>query len=143
MNAICHYCKDDNLAQQSNNLCVECFNKIIAHYRKRKPAQSHYLETLLIGLKPEPLGKLYIKALYMCHLDYCQDIIQFVEKGREDGQSRIKTVKDRLPGNSREDTNRRGGSPYLGNNSRHLGRNQTQKRDLIPANYKVKSALPC
>ena len=73
----CHFCKDNNLAEQSNNLCIECFNAIVIHYAQQKPAQDNYLETMLIGLKPEPLQKLYIKAKYMSHLDYCQEIIKF------------------------------------------------------------------
>ena len=100
MKAVCHFCKDKNLAEQSNNLCVGCFNAIVKFYAGQGNAQDHYLETLLMGLKPEPLEKLYNKARYMSHLDYCQKIIQFYEKGRDDGQPRIKTVKDRVPGNS-------------------------------------------
>ena len=92
MKAVCHYCKDKNLAEQSNNLCIQCFNAIVGHYAQQKPAQDRYLETLLIGLKPEPLHKLYIKARYMSNLDYCQKIIQFFEKGRERGQSRTQTA---------------------------------------------------
>ena len=93
MKAVCQYCKDDNLAQQSINTCVECFNAIVAHYAQRKQAQDQYLETLLMGLKPEPLQNLYIKALYMSHLEYCQSIIRFVEKDRDYGRSRT-NLKD-------------------------------------------------
>jgi hypothetical protein len=88
MKSVCHYCKDKKLAEQSNNLCVGCFNAIVGHYAQQKPAQDHYFETLLIGLKPEPLHKLYIKALYMSHLDYCQKIIQFYKEGKEHGKIR-------------------------------------------------------
>ena len=143
MKAVCHYCKGRNLAEQSINLCVQCFNEIVLHYRKQKLAQSHYLETLLIGLKPEPMQKLYIKALYMSKLDYCQDIIKFVEKGRDDGHPRIKTSKDRLSGNSRADTDRKGSSEYFRNHRRYPGRDQTQKRDFIPAYRQVQSAVSC
>ncbi len=50
----CHLCKYKKLAEQSNNLCVECFNVAAVHFAQQKPAQAHYLETLLMGLKPEP-----------------------------------------------------------------------------------------
>jgi len=141
MKAVCHYCKDKELAEQSNNLCIDCFNAIVTHYARQKPAQSHYLETLLIGLKSEPLHRLYIKALYMSNLDYCQSIIQFYEKGRDNGQPRIETAKDRLPGNSRANTNRRGSSTHIRNNTRHISRDQTQKRDIIQADYQVEGAV--
>ena len=143
MKATCHYCKSDNLAQQSNNLCVECFNEIVKHYRKQKPAENHYLETLLIGLKPRLLEKLYILAKYMSNLDYCQDIIKFVEKGRDDEQARIKTSKDRLPGNSRANADRRRSSSYIRDNKRHPGRDQTQKRNFIQKDYQVESTVSC
>ena len=29
MKAVCHYCKDKKLAEQSKNLCVDCFNAIV------------------------------------------------------------------------------------------------------------------
>jgi hypothetical protein len=135
MKAVCHYCKDKKLAGQSNNLCVECFNAVVTHYAQQKPAQGHYLETLLMGLKPEPLQKLYTKALTKPYLEYCESIIQFYEKGRNDGQSRIKTAKDRLPGDSRTDLNGRRSSSYLRRDEKRLGRDQTQKRDFIQADY--------
>ena len=135
MKAVCHYCKDKELAEQSNNLCIECFNAIVTHYAQQKPAQNHYLETLLMGLKPEPLEKLYNKARYMSHLDYCQKIIQFYDKGRDDGQPRIKTAKDQLPNDSRADLNGRRSSSYLRRDTKRLGRDQTQKRDFIQADY--------
>ena len=62
--------------------------RLSGQYANRKKVQDHYLETLLMGLKPEPLEKLYIKARYMSHLDYCQKIIQFYEKGEEHGKIR-------------------------------------------------------
>jgi hypothetical protein len=135
MKAECHYCKAKELAEQSNNLCVECFNAIVTNYAQRKPAKDHYLETLLIGLKPEPLEKLYIKVLYMSHLDYCERIIQFYKEVRQSGQPRIKTVKDRIPGNSRANTNRGRSSSYSRDNQRFPIRNQTKKRDLVSADY--------
>jgi hypothetical protein len=135
MKAVCHYCKDKKVAEQSNNLCVECFNAIVTHYAQQKPAQDHYLETLLMGLKPEPLQKLYTKALTKPYLDYCESVIQFYEKGRNDGQPRIKTAKDRISGDSRTNTNRRGSSPHIRNNTQHISRDQTQKRDIIQAGY--------
>ncbi len=101
----CHYCKDKRLAEQSNNLCVYCFNAIVKFYAAGGKAQDYYLETLLLGLKPESLEKLYIKARYMSNLDYCQKTIQYYQKGRDDGQPRIKTIKNRLSGDSRTDTN--------------------------------------
>ena len=36
MKAVCHYCKDKELAEQSNNLCVDCFNWIVMHYAQQK-----------------------------------------------------------------------------------------------------------
>ena len=141
MKSVCHYCKDKRLAEQSNNLCMDCLNAIVSQYAKLKPAQDHYLETLLMGLKPEPLEKLYIKALYMSHLDYCQRIIQFHEKGRDNGQPRIKTVKDRVSGDSRADADRGRGSPHIRHNTRHLSRNQTQKRNIISAHHKDQGAV--
>lgn len=135
MKAVCHYCKDKELAEQSNNLCVECFNVIVTNFAQRKPAQEHYLETLLMGLKPEPLQKLYVKALTKPHLDYCESIIQFCEKGRDDGQPRIETIKDRLSGDRRADLNRARSRSYSRHYEKHLGRNQTKKRDLISTDY--------
>ncbi len=79
MKAVCHYCKDKKLAEQSNNLCVDCFNAIVTHYAQQNPAQNHYLETLLMGLKPEPLQKLYTKALTKPYLEYCENIIKKVQ----------------------------------------------------------------
>jgi hypothetical protein len=131
----CHYCKDKQLAEQSNNLCIGCFNEIVKFYAGEGKAQDHYLETLLMGLKPEPLEKLYNKARYMSHLDYCQKIIQFYEKGREDGQSRGQTSKNRLPENSRGDTKRTRGRSYFRRDTGHPGRDQTQKRDFIQTHY--------
>jgi hypothetical protein len=131
----CHYCKEKQLAEQSNNLCVECFNAIVRFYAGQGTAQDHYLETLLMGLKPEPLEKLYIKARYMSNLDYCQKIIQFCEKGREDGQSRGQTTKNRLPGDSRANVNGRRGSAHSIRDEKHPVRNQTQKRNFIQAYY--------
>ena len=130
-----NYCKDKQLAEQSNNLCIGCFNEIVKFYAGQGNAQDHYLETLLMGLKPEPLEKLYNKARYMSHLDYCQKIIQFYEKGREDGQSRGQTTKNRLPGDSRTNTERRRSGAYLRRDEKHLVRNQTQKRDFIQTHY--------
>jgi hypothetical protein len=136
MKAVCHhYCKDKELAEQSNNLCVECFNVIVTNYAERKPAQEHYLETLLMGLKPEPSEKLYAKALYMSHLDYCERIIQFYREVRQNGEPRDKTVKDRLPGDSRANINRARGRSYSRHNEKHISRNQTKKRDLVSAGY--------
>ena len=96
MKAVCHYCGDKELAEQSNDLCVGCFNEIVTHYAKQKPAQEHYLETLLMGLKPEPLQKLYIKALYVMTVyikelkktppAHCESIFQFYEEGKEHGK---------------------------------------------------------
>ncbi len=131
----CHYCKDKNLAEQSNNLCIDCFNAIVTHYAQQQPAQDHYLETLLMGLKPKPLQKLYTKALTKPHLDYCESIIQFYEKGRNDGQPRIKTAKDRVSGDSRANINRARRRSYSRHNEKHLSRNQTKKRDLVSAGY--------
>jgi len=133
MKSVCHYCKDQELAEQSNNLCVECFNEIVKHHAQRKPAHDHYLETLLIGLKPEPLQKLYARALTMPHLDYCETIIQFYEKGRDDG--RLETIKDRIPGNSRTNINRARISSYSRHNEKHFSRNPTKKRDLVSTDY--------
>ena len=135
MKAACHYCKDKKLAEQSNNLCVECFNAIVKFYSAQGKAQNHYLETLLMGLKPEPLQKLYTKALTKPYLDYCESIIQFYEKGRNDGQPRIKTAKDRISGDSRANINRARRRSYSRHNEKHLSRNQTKKRDLVSAGY--------
>jgi hypothetical protein len=135
MKAVCHYCNNKELAEQSNNLCVGCFNAIVKFYSAQGKAQNHYLETLLMGLKPEPLEKLYIKALYMSHLDYCERIIQFYKEARQDGEPRDKTVKDRLPGDSRANINRTRRCSYSRYNKKHLGRNQTKKRDLVSAGY--------
>ena len=135
MKAVCQFCKEKLLAEQSNNLCVNCFNWIVIFYSARGKAQNHYLETLLMGLKPEPLEKLYIKAQFMSHLDYFESIIQFYEKGRDDGQSRAETTKDRVSNNSRTNINRARSSSYSRDNQRFLIRNQTQKRDLISADY--------
>ena len=94
MKAVCHYCKDKRLAEQSNNLCIECFNAVVTHYAQRIPAQDHYLELLLMGLKPEPLqrlyakAKLFIEARYISNLDNCQKIIQFYEEGKQHGKIR-------------------------------------------------------
>ena len=131
----CHYCKDKELAEQSNNLCVNCFNWIVIFYSARGKAQNHYLETLLMALKPEPLEKLYVKALNMSHLDYCESVIQFYKKGRDVGQPRIKTVKDRISGNRRTDINRARRRSYSRHNEKHLSRNQTKKRDLVSTDY--------
>jgi len=146
MKAVCHYCKDKKLAEQSNNLCVDCFNQIVTHCAQQKPAQNHYLETLLMGLKPEPLKKLYIKALCIKDLkmtppDHFESIFQFYEKGRDDGQPRIKTVKDRIPSDSRTDINRRRRSSHIRDNTRHISRGQTQKRDFIQADYEDQSVV--
>ena len=135
MKAVCHYCKDKKLAEQSNNLCIECFNAIVKFYSAQGKAQNHYLETLLMGLKPESLQKLYTKALTKPYLEYCESIIQFYEKGRNDGQPRIKTAKDRLPNDSRADLIGRRSSSYLRRDTKRLGRDQTQKRDFIQADY--------
>jgi hypothetical protein len=88
MKAVCHYCKDKKLAEQSNNLCIGCFNAIVKFYAGQGNAQDHCLETLLMGLKPEPLEKLYNRARYLSHLDYCQKIIQFYLEGKEHGKIR-------------------------------------------------------
>jgi len=87
MKAVCHYCKGKRLTDQSNNLCVECFNAIVLHYAENKPVRDHYLETLLMGLKREPLEKLYFKAHYVraVYIDelkkkspgYLENIIEF------------------------------------------------------------------
>ena len=139
----CHYCKYPILAEQSKNLCVQCFNSIVLHFREQNPAEKHYLETLLIGLKPEPLEKLYFKARYMDHLDYCQEIIKFYEEGRDCGQSRADTVKDRVSNHSRTNTDRRGSGTHIRTKQKEYGRYPVKKRNLISAGGQDQSFVPC
>ena len=63
MKSECHYCKDKELAEQSNNLCVECFNAIVTNYAARKAGARPLSGNAVDGVKAGTFGKIICQGV--------------------------------------------------------------------------------